>query len=52
MHQQPLPSSWQFRRLPDQPWDPALVPGSVHLDLLRLHQIPDPFFADHEKQVA
>ncbi len=51
MHLQPLPSSWTFRRLPDSPFQPALVPGSVHLDLLRLHQIPDPFFADHEKQV-
>ncbi|HEX9011934.1 MAG TPA: glycoside hydrolase family 2 protein, partial [Anaerolineaceae bacterium] len=43
--------AWEFRRLPGGEWQPAQVPGSVHLDLLRLGQIPDPFFGDNEKKV-
>jgi beta-mannosidase len=31
---------------------PALVPGSVHLDLLRAGEIPDPFFGRNELDVA
>ena len=29
----------------------AQVPGSVFLDLMRAHKIPDPFWGDNEKQV-
>jgi len=30
---------------------PAQVPGNIHLDLLRAGRIPDPYYADNEKQV-
>jgi beta-mannosidase len=48
---QSLNGDWKFRQIPGGRWQAAEVPGSVHLDLLRLGQIPDPFFADQEKQV-
>jgi beta-mannosidase len=58
----PLNSGWEFRQLVTGPtvesanaaiqdasrWHPAVVPGSVHLDLLRNKLIPDPFYRDNE----
>ncbi len=32
-------------------WRPAVVPGCVHLDLLRNKLIPDPFFRDNESKL-
>jgi len=32
-------------------WLPALVPGTVHTDLLAAGKIPDPFYGDNEWQV-
>lgn len=32
-------------------WKPARVPGVVHLDLLRLGEIPDPFYGRNEPEV-
>ncbi|MCK7557619.1 hypothetical protein MKQ70_22470 [Chitinophaga sedimenti] len=45
----PLQSGWEFRRLDDQKWLPATVPGSVHTDLIANKQIPDPYFGTNEK---
>ncbi len=61
----PLTSGWEFRQVPsatptqaptpstnDAPlWRPAVVPGSVHLDLLRNKLIPDPFYRDNEAKL-
>jgi beta-mannosidase len=61
----PLNSGWEFRQVPaatpTQPpaaatsdatqWRPAVVPGSVHLDLLRNKLIPDPFYRDNEAKL-
>src|SRR5512146_2833430 len=51
MHFQSLDGKWDFRQLPGEEWLPAQVPGSVHLDLLKLGRIPDPYFGDNEKKV-
>jgi beta-mannosidase len=46
-----LSGSWTFREANTTDWLPATVPGSVHLELMALGRIPDPFVADHELQV-
>jgi beta-mannosidase len=54
-----LHDGWTFRQLDASPipnsdvatWQPAEVPGHVHLDLLRLGIIPDPFERMHERGV-
>jgi beta-mannosidase len=61
----PLISGWEFHQLLTGPavqaptpsdrdasqWHPAVVPGSVHLDLLRNKLIPDPFYRDNEAKL-
>jgi beta-mannosidase len=61
----PLNSGWEFHQLVNSPtiesansaikdasqWHPAVVPGSVHLDLLRNKLIPDPFYRDNESKL-
>lgn len=41
---------WKFRDASTKSsvWRPAVVPGCVHIDLLRSKQIPDPFFGTNE----
>jgi beta-mannosidase len=50
-----LDSGWEFRQMTEgtepAPWHPAKVPGDVHLDLLRNHLIPDPFYRDNEAKL-
>jgi beta-mannosidase len=54
-----LHDGWTFRQIDASPipnsdlaaWQPAEVPGHVHLDLLRLGVIPDPFERMHERSV-
>jgi beta-mannosidase len=60
-----LSSGWEFHQLISGPvieaasssgndasqWHPAVVPGCVHLDLLRNKLIPDPFFRDNEAKL-
>ncbi len=43
-----LSTGWQFRQAGRTQWLPATVPGCVHLDLLNLQLIEDPFFRDNE----
>jgi beta-mannosidase len=51
MIKHPLDGDWQFRRVGENEWHPALVPGCVHLDLMRAGLIPDPFYRDNETKV-
>jgi beta-mannosidase len=51
MYIQALTGRWQFRQAETDEWFPAQVPGSVHVDLMALGHIPDPFVADHEPLV-
>jgi beta-mannosidase len=52
-----LHSGWDFRQVLPGPgasepgWRPAEVPGDVHLDLMRLKLIPDPFYRDNEAKL-
>jgi beta-mannosidase len=62
----PLNSGWMFQQhsddgmaasqsatapREDHDWLPAIVPGDVHLDLLRDGKIPDPFYRDNEAKL-
>jgi len=61
----PLNSGWEFHQLmpansvaasaasanDSSQWRPAVVPGCVHLDLLRNKLIPDPFYRDNEAKL-
>jgi beta-mannosidase len=51
MVKHPLDGDWQFRRVGEDQWHPALVPGCIHLDLMRAGLIPDPFYRDNETKV-
>jgi beta-mannosidase len=42
---------WIFRKVTEEKWHPATVPGTVHTDLLANKLIPDPFYADNEKKL-
>jgi beta-mannosidase len=55
-----LNQGWEFRRLAGpsgdvtqdlSKWRPAVVPGDVHLDLLREKLIPDPFYRTNESKL-
>lgn len=51
MRSQSLAGEWNFRQSGTEGWLPASVPGSIHVDLLALNRIPDPFVGDNEKKV-
>lgn len=48
MIRQKIDSNWSMRRVGDEAFSPAVVPGSVYTDLLRNGQMEDPFFKDNE----
>ncbi len=43
-----LDGEWQFREVGASDWQKGNVPGCVQLDLLRLGQVPDPFYRLNE----
>jgi beta-mannosidase len=43
-------SGWQFREVGKDTWAQAIVPGSVHTDLLNNKLIEDPFYRDNEQK--
>ena len=46
-----LKGNWQFRQAGDTAWLPAVVPGTVHTDLMAHGKIEDPYFRMNERQV-
>lgn len=46
-----LHQGWEFARLGDTLWREAVVPGTVHQDLLSHQLIPDPFYGTNENEV-
>jgi beta-mannosidase len=46
-----LNGRWQFREAGKGLWLPAIVPGTVHTDLMQAGRIPDPFYRDNEQKV-
>lgn len=45
---QNLNLNWKMRRVGDESYSPAVVPGTVYTDMLRNGQMEDPFFKDNE----
>lgn len=43
-----LNGEWKLRRVGEQSTVEAIVPGCVHIDLLRAQRIPEPFYRDNE----
>ena len=48
---QNLNKHWELEYLDKNKWVNAIVPGNVHLDLLRNKIIPDPFFGENEAKL-
>ena len=48
---QPLNENWKFKSTSDSSWLPALVPGTVHTDLLANKIIDDPFCRLNEQEL-
>ncbi len=48
---QSLNKNWKFKQADSDTWMNARVPGTVHSDLLRHKQIPDPFVRKNEDKV-
>ena len=46
-----LNASWQFKKSGSNLYYPAIVPGTVHTDLLNNKLIKDPFYSDNEKSL-
>jgi beta-mannosidase len=46
-----LNKGWMFKEATESQWLPAIVPGTVHTDLLKNKRIPDPFYRDNEIKV-
>lgn len=46
-----LNTNWEFRAVNDSHWLPAIVPGSVHTDLMNNGIIKDPFYRLNELDV-
>ncbi|MBE0638064.1 MAG: glycoside hydrolase family 2 protein [Bacteroidales bacterium] len=48
-----LNDGWEFHQLnPDQPtWYPAIIPGTIHTDLLKNGLINNPFYGCNEKEL-
>ena len=46
-----IKNKWEFKRASDKKWLKARVPGTVHTDLFYNKRIPDPFYADNEKEL-
>ncbi|HET6990997.1 MAG TPA: glycoside hydrolase family 2 protein, partial [Bacteroidia bacterium] len=48
---QSLNSNWQFSESGKNEWLPAIVPGTIHTDLLANKKIPDPYLSTNESKV-
>lgn len=46
-----LHTDWQFSRYGSGEWLPAVVPGTVHQDLIAQGKLPDPFYGMNEKEI-
>ncbi len=46
-----LNKGWKFKDATAKEWLPAVVPGTVHTDLMNNKRIPDPYYRDNETKV-
>ena len=44
--------TWEFKAEEEKEWNPAKIPGNIHLDLFNNHLIPDPFYGKNEKELS
>ena len=51
MLQKKLHDKWQFRRVGENAWLPATVPGCVHTDLMAVGRIDDPFYRNNAREL-
>lgn len=49
--QQFIHAGWKFKKQGNGTWMKAMVPGTVHTDLLANKEMPDPYFRTNERQV-
>lgn len=47
-----LDQNWKMRRADDAQWQEVVVPGSVYTDLLRNHNMEDPYWKDNEDSIC
>jgi len=47
-----LHENWQFQKLDDINWLPAIIPGSVQSNLLQLNKIEHPHIANNEEKIT
>lgn len=50
MFSRKINTDWRFRRVGDEDWMGACVPGSVYTDLLKNGKMEDPFWKDNENK--
>lgn len=43
-----LNGDWKFKALDDEEWMDAIVPGTIHEDLIRVGKLEDPYYRDNE----
>lgn len=48
---QSLNTNWKFKASNTSQWYTAMVPGTIHTDLIQHKLIPNPFYRDNEKKV-
>lgn len=46
-----LNQGWEFSQSGSDKWMPAVVPGTVHQDLIRHQLLPDPFYGTNETKI-
>jgi beta-mannosidase len=46
-----LNNGWKFKDAARDEWLPAVIPGTVHTDLMKNKRIPDPYYRDNEIKV-
>jgi len=46
-----LNKNWQFKSTNTEIWHSAIVPGSVHTNLIKTKQIENPFYANNEQKL-
>ena len=45
-------AEWKFHRVGEKQWYPAVVPGSLFLDMMNNHLIKDPYYRFNERQFS
>lgn len=52
MRTKELQENWKMKRVDEEQWQEAVVPGTVYTDLLRNGNIEDPYWKDNEDKIC